>query len=362
MNVIQQRQEGLVQLKKIANKKGYLVFDDIISVTDNLGLSITEVDRISATLQQYGVIVYIDSPPALSSDEVEKYEDYGQINYEQLYLDIIRENPDLSTFISEVRDIIPPQSGEFNLLISQAKDGNKFAFDRIYMSNLRHVVRISWNKCKLNNNELADVIQIGSMGLLKAIKKFDPNGFQIFGSYASLWISQYIDRFSPSIQPLIYLPAHIKFLVYQALSIINEIESPDLPYENNKFLVVKIADKLHIDFEKAELVLHYCNQPLYLNDISMEELETHFIDESNAESINQNILQDTFETMFLNVLKKREEEIIKLRFGFNDGKEKTLQEIADLKGLTRERIRQIETKALSRLINAANRYGLYDLL
>ncbi|MBE6083534.1 sigma-70 family RNA polymerase sigma factor [Acidilutibacter cellobiosedens] len=298
--------------------------------------------------------------PSLAYKQKGGYKDFVMVNYDRLYGDVLKDTPELESFIKEVMRIVPLQPKEFDFLMEQSKNGNKYATERIFLCCLKRVIYISWNEHRKGSSELEDIIQIGSMGLYKAIKKYDFSRSLRFNSYVSLWIFKYINVHESFVRLPIHLPSRFRNLVNQALRYIDIHPYYSLPFEDNYDLVKEVAAKLDIGYEKTLLVLRYCNPPIHFEDIQ-ENLKAVSEDEAYREVYRQlevEELKKIFKKMFEDVLNRRESKVIRLRFGFDMDKGMTLQDVGDILGVTKERIRQIEKKAIKKLRKAAKKFKL----
>lgn len=342
------------ELVSISQTKGYLSFDDILDMTDKFDLPLDDVDRISDRLLTNGIILRENDNHALSTeDEDDESNNRSKIDYDLMFDEIIETYPSLRGFINEVRLIPPPQVKEVDSLIYQAIDGNKYAYDRIIKMYLKVVVRMAYLLSKQYYLPLEDTIQDGVIGLISAYESFDPTSGKRFSTQIGWIIRNAILREAQTINPQVYFPVHVKEQLFSIYDIVFEHQCE---YCSDKMicpeLVQNISDKLEIDNETAYLFLQYLidyesldlileNNDCFFSDNG--EVEEQIVEEIYAAEVKQQLL------VVLANLKERESEVLKHRYGFYNGQEKTLEEVGSIFGVTRERVRQIEAKAIRKL-------------
>lgn len=244
----------------------------------------------------------------------------------------------------------------------QIANGNTYARDRLILIHMRIVLKIALSMSKQYQLNIEDAVSAGFIGLITAVGRFDPNGFSAFQSYASLWIQQNIQRECNPIWTEYYFPAHYKEKMLPAyqkykqhycascvdndicINLLNEIaEFGDITIEQaEEYLdaaLVQVNGKQSIeqlaeleDDEKADNPRY----GLYIDDHSLFDI------------ICRRLLKDAIDKI-LNSLTEREEKVIRLRYGLDSSDTMTLEEVGKLFGVTRERIRQIESKAIRKL-------------
>ena len=201
-------QEALLEL---ANRQGYLTFDDFLHASETFSLSVTELDYISEIIQLRGVIVYENAPgKKRDNEEDEEASDYSRTDYEKVYAGILDLEPQLEAFIEEVKRVPPPQWGEVNILAKQSAEGNGYARERLITLYLRNVCKIALSMTMQYDLDIEDAIACGVIGLINAVDRYDSSGFSAFHSYASLWIQQGIQRDCSPLWMNYYFPAHFK--------------------------------------------------------------------------------------------------------------------------------------------------------
>lgn len=346
---------ALLSLINLSESKEFITFDDVMDCSDKYMLTIQEVDWLSNEIVNHGIIVY-DSDPTKTSyvEEQDEVDDFAQVDYEKIYKRVLELDSSLEEFIDYVRDIIPPQYKEVSQLKVQVAEGNKHARKRMIEMYIRVSIRIALQRAEAYDLEIADTIQDGCVGLINAVDKYSPYTSDPFNSYTSYWIFQNITREQATCSPLIYYPVHKKEQFFQ---IFQEIKNYGCLNCENILNCSKaqeiVCQKLECSRKEAEETILTCvpEESLdYLIENSDEKNEKEF-DES-YDNINEWIEQYSAEQIvkdLFSVLKPREIKVIKARFGFDDRIEKTLEEVGNIEGVTRERIRQIENKAIKKM-------------
>ena len=367
------RQEALTYLLDKADKQGYVTFDDIMDCADANSLPIQDFDWLSSAITTRGILVYDEAPTASNriaqDSEDDDYNDYAQSDYESVYDRIIELDESLRDFVTEVRNIKPPQWKEFSQLKYQVTEGNLHARERMIEMHLRIALRIALQRAEAYDMDIQDAVGEACIGLVTAVDKYDPDTNGAFGSYAAMWILQNISRRQPTQRALMYYPVHKKdpyFSAYPLLKAAGYVG--DIDAINDSEVYDMLQKKLSFTNEQTEDVI-YATIPFesyeetYLMFFENDDVfEKHDFEENASNLIPEELIieDDTFDKVsemmlrkqlleVLGTLKEREQQIIELRYGLNDGSEKTLEEVGAVFNLTRERIRQIESKALRKL-------------
>lgn len=382
-------ESALANLIQLSSEKGFLVFDDIYDEVDKWFLSIRDVDYLSSSIVTRGIIVYDEAPvtDAAGSSE-DEYDDYAQRDYEAVFNRVIELDSDLKDLINAVRAIVPPQAHEMDQLKYQVQEGNLYARERVIQMHLRFAVRIALQRAETYDCEISDTLQEALIGLVTAVDKYDPDSSGPFGSYASLWILQNIGRAQATQRPAVYYPVHKKegyFTMYPILKGNGYLNS-DIWTDSEVRRIIQ--DRLDCGIDQAEDIIRQ-SMPIesldviyemFLKNIDVDEIQENIIENEIQPNVFQNINPDAFywndgiyeeieqralgETLekLMGELSEREQAVLIARYGFEDGVEKTLEEVGQTFGVTRERIRQIESKALRKLSHPTRIRELKDFL
>ena len=297
-------------------KKGFVTENEILDLCTEYNLPFHRVDYVCDKIISKGVLISDNSPIQTKLDN--EAVDYAQGDYESVYRKVLYICPEMKTIINQIRMITPPQKGEIKRLIVQSKSGNNYAREKLIKMHLRMVLKIALQYIDRTTLSVEDLFSVGCLGLIKAVDSYDEHDHSYFGSYSSLWISQHIDRFIMTKGSMISLPVYLNGK-YDGI----EIYSLDEMLENGE------------DFDlKSDYDIYEISGKHFLNEMVKNALKT---------------------------LSEKEEKVLVLRFGLNGGKEFTLEEIGEIFGLTRERIRQLENKALKKMKRSLGVMHIYEL-
>jgi len=351
MSNISIHQKIIDKLYIIYEKQGYVTEDFIFDEVVKYDLPLDEVDHIVDKLLSIGVIIRDETDDELD-DENDVY-DRSKIDYEKLFHDVESIDLSIQPFINKLREIRPPQNRECQNLMPQAKNNNQFAKERIIEMYLKVVVRIAYSYHIKYEFPLAETIQDGCIGLVVAFDKYELGKQEKFSIYAPWWIRQNILRRAPIQNPSVYAPVYIKNKLFNIYDIIKDFCYDQYNSKNIcSDLLLAVAGRLECNQIEAEEYLGYLNLFQSVEEL-MEENETVFNDcnmveeemifEINKKEFNRAVIE-IFQTF-----DPREVRVLFLRFGFEDDKAWTLEEIGHEFGVTRERIRQIEAKAIKKI-------------
>lgn len=371
------RQEALTYLLNKAEKLGYVTFDDIMDCADDRNLPIQDFDWLSSSITSRGILVYDDAPAKRAlNEDVNEYDDFAQSDYEDVYNRIIELDISLEPFVKEVRSIKPPQWRELSQLEYQVIEGNKYARNRMIEMHLRIALRIALQRAETYDMDIQDSVSEACIGLITAVDKYNPDLNGAFSSYASMWIMQNISRRQPTQRPLMYYPVHKKDAYFSAYPILKSAGyAGDIDSLRNHEVYELLEDRLSFTYKQTEEVIYatipfesYEELCLMFSETKCESDEDkefyprELVIENNAEEIIDNAMLRKQIGETLETLSERERKVLVLRYGLYDGKERTLEEIGVIFHLTRERIRQIEAKALRKLRHPSQIKKLKDYL
>ena len=313
---------------------------DHIDVLDLLYSELTEagVELISATEP---------SPEDFSDQWVAEDPEEEIVLSEQTYMDDIADDS-VRLYLREIGKIPLLNAEEELALAKRVVAGDKLAKDQMAEANMRLVVSIA-KRYVGRGLDLLDLIQEGNTGLLRAVEKFDPDkGFK-FSTYATWWIRQAITRAIADHSRTIRIPVHMVETLNRISrvnrNLVNEIGREPTPEE--------LAQRTGVPAKKVRLILESSRKPLSLETPIGEDSELgDFLEDKSAGSPNESLLNQDLTTQVeraLSMLSPKEKEILRLRFGIGEEGEHTLEEVGKRFEVTRERIRQIEAKALRKL-------------
>jgi RNA polymerase primary sigma factor len=305
----------------------------------------------------------IEPTPDDFAEEEEEWQEEEEPTTAGTYLDDISDDS-VRLYLREIGKI-PLLTPEEELALAQkVKSGDKDAKDKMAEANMRLVVSIA-KRYSGRGLDFLDLIQEGNTGLLRAVEKFDPDkGFK-FSTYATWWIRQAITRAIADQARTIRIPVHMVETINKLLRTQRRM-TQEL---NREPTIDELAKEMEMEPEKIEYVMKIKQDITSLDanvrDDDDDSVLGDFIEDEDAqspeESATTQLLKEQVKDM-LSVLTEREQKILKMRFGLEDGKSHTLEEVGQEFSVTRERIRQIEAKALSKLRKHKDAKKLYEYL
>lgn len=360
-------------LTEQAAVNGFITYDDLMDVLDENSIPLTKTDYIAEQLSANGYKIFDHSPTQdeitgdhAASDNV-TFADYAQTDYNEVFQKVIEIDPGLSSLVEYLKTVRAAQHGESTYLFKHI-NSIPSAATRIFEMNFRSVVRLALYSYVPGEAELADLIQQGALGLLHAIRKYDYSSDKAFGSYMNYWIIQYLSRGNPYRGNGCYFPVHMQELLRSLLPIIENHHCPECPpnYLECPKLIMACSQKAEVGYHDASKLLSYTVSSISIDNIIDEE--EGYIDYSSiGEDISLDIDKQIDDKLcaesiseLLNCLTDKERSIIKMRFGFDQRDCMTLEECGAVFGITKERVRQIETKALRKLSMPIRAKRIYD--
>jgi RNA polymerase primary sigma factor len=360
-NTFEQIKNDLVEKAK---KEGKIDQRAILTAIPDTPDNAEVLDALYTELADLNVnIVGAAEAAAGFTDEWEEEEEEEVVLNEQVYLDDIADDS-VRLYLREIGKI-PLLTAEEELALAQrVVAGDKRAKDQMAEANMRLVVSIA-KRYVGRGLDLLDLIQEGNTGLLRAVEKFDPDkGFK-FSTYATWWIRQAITRAIADQARTIRIPVHMVETINKLLRTQRRLTQELNREPTNE----EIAQAMEIEVEKVEHIMKI-KQDISSLDASVRDDEedsvlADFIEDEDTispeESATGSLLKEHVKEM-LGSLTEREQKILKLRFGLEDGKSHTLEEVGQEFSVTRERIRQIEAKALAKLRKHKDSKKLHDYI
>lgn len=348
------------ELIELGQKKGYITFEELANALKGLEMDADSLDQLYNTFIELGISVITEEDEA--SGGAKKEEEVVVLDDEDLTKDVNINDP-VRMYLKEIGRISLLSTEEEMDLSIRVANGEEEARNILAESNLRLVVSIA--KRYVGRGLLfLDLIQEGNIGLMKAVEKFDFGKGYKFSTYATWWIRQAITRALADQARTIRVPVHMVETINKMARIQRQmtLELNREPSEE------ELAKKMGISVEKVREVIKISQDPVSLETPIGEEDDSHlgdFIkDESSLspeEYATNEILKEEIKSV-LSTLQPREQQVLELRFGLIDGTSYTLEEVGKRFNVTRERIRQIEAKALRKLRHPSRAKKLKDFM
>ena len=359
MNELKTFEERKNELLKKGKENGFLTFEELANTLKGLEMDAESLDELYNFLHDNNIEVVAESEPDSDDDSGD-----SDLLLEDISLPKnLSINDPVRMYLKEIGRISLLSTEEELELSKRIEEGDEEAKSILAEANLRLVVSIA-KRYVGRNLSFLDLIQEGNIGLMKAVDKFDSSKGYKFSTYATWWIRQAITRAIADQAKTIRVPVHMVETIKKLKRVQRQLtlELDREPTEE------EISKELGIPEDKVREIIKISLDPLSLETPIGEEDDSHlgdFVKDENSLSpeeyaINE-VLKDEISELLL-TLTEREEQVIKLRFGLVDGTCRTLEEVGTIFGVTRERIRQIEAKALRKLRHPSRSKKLKDYL
>ena len=357
-----EKQAAVVDLMEQGKAKGKLTTKEITDALEELDFDAEQMDKLYDSLEGLNIEIIEDYNPEedvdFTKDESLNLELEAALASEGVNID----DP-VKVYLKEIGRV-PLLSAEEEIeLATRMNEGDAYARKRLSEANLRLVVSIA-KRYVGRGMQFLDLIQEGNLGLIKAVEKFDyTKGFK-FSTYATWWIRQAITRAIADQARTIRIPVHM----VETINKVKKVSSQLLHKNGHDPSAEEIAEVLDMPVDKVREIMRAAQEPVSLETPIGEEEDSHlgdFIPDDDApapaDAASHTLLKEQLSEV-LGTLTEREEKVLRLRFGLEDGRSRTLEEVGKEFDVTRERIRQIEAKALRKLRHPSRSKKLKDFI
>ena len=357
-----EKRNAVTELMEQGKAKGKLTTKEITDFFEEVDFDGEQIEKFYDSLESFNIEIVEDFVPETDIDfplDVNMNEDLeASLSTEGISID----DPE-KVYLKEIGRV-PLLSAEEEIeLATRMGQGDNYARKRLSEANLRLVVSIA-KRYVGRGMQFLDLIQEGNLGLIKAVEKFDyTKGFK-FSTYATWWIRQAITRAIADQARTIRIPVHM----VETINKVKKVTSQLLHKNGHDPSAEEIAAELDMPVDKVREIMRVAQEPVSLETPIGEEEDSHlgdFIQDDDApapaEVASNTLLKEQLGDV-LGTLTDREEKVLRLRFGLEDGRSRTLEEVGKEFNVTRERIRQIEAKALRKLRHPSRSKRLKDFL
>lgn len=351
------------ELTEQGKAKGQLSTKDILDAIGEIDFDPEQLEKFYDTLESLGVEIVEDFDD-IPLDNIElELAATGETNTPDAGDGSVTIDDPVKVYLKEIGRVPLLTSEEEIDLAIRIKEGDSAAKKRLSEANLRLVVSIA-KRYLGRGMQFLDLIQEGNLGLIKAVEKFDyTKGFK-FSTYATWWIRQAITRAIADQARTIRIPVHM----VETINKVKKVSSQLLHTNGHEPSAEEISEVLDMPVDKVREIMRVAQEPVSLETPIGEEEDSHlgdFIPDDDApapaDAASHTLLREQLSEV-LDTLTPREEKVLRLRFGLEDGRSRTLEEVGKEFNVTRERIRQIEAKALRKLRHPSRSKKLKDFL
>ncbi len=345
--------------------KGSLSNSEIMEALEDVDYDIEQIEKLFETLENAGIEItgYLDAPEFEEIEsEIERYESAEDMEKMLAQEGLAIDDP-VRMYLKEIGKVSLLDADRELSLAQKMTEGNNKAKMELVEANLRLVVSIA-KRYVGKGMFFLDLIQEGNLGLMKAVDKFDYRKGYKFSTYATWWIRQAITRAIADQARTIRIPVHMVETIHK----VSRIQRQLLQELGHEASAEEIAEGMNMSADKVREIMKIALDPVSLETPIGEEEDSHlgdFIEDVDspapAEAASYTLLREQLSEV-LHTLTPREESVLKLRFGLDDGRTRTLEEVGRVFNITRERIRQIEAKALRKLRHPSRSKRLKDYL
>ncbi len=358
-----EKKMSLSELIENGKAKGKLTTKEITDFIEEMDFDVEQVDKIYDMLENNNIEIVEDFSATedldldISDIERETIDEDGAI------IEGISIDDPVKVYLKEIGRVPLLTTEEEVELAERMVNGDPYARKRLSEANLRLVVSIA-KRYVGRGMQFLDLIQEGNLGLIKAVEKFDhTKGFK-FSTYATWWIRQAITRAIADQARTIRIPVHM----VETINKVKKVSSQLLHQNGHEPTAEEIAAELDMSTDKVREIMRVAQEPVSLETPIGEEEDSHlgdFIPDDDApapaDAASHTLLKEQLSEV-LKTLTPREEKVLRLRFGLDDGRPRTLEEVGKEFNVTRERIRQIEAKALRKLRHPSRSKKLKDFI
>ncbi len=362
---LDEKKSAIKTLIEKGKKQGKLESHEIMDVLEGIDIDVKQIEKIYEDLEQLGIEITNDLDIDIDSEILEMEGEFRNADEEEISSvpEGISVEDHVRMYLKEIGKVPLLSMEEEVELATKMVDGDETAKSRLVEANLRLVVSIA--KRYVGRGMLfLDLIQEGNLGLIKAVEKFDYTKGYKFSTYATWWIRQAITRAIADQARTIRIPVHMVETINKLMRIQRQLIQ-ELGREPQ---LEELSKEMNMPIDKVKEIMKIAQEPVSLETPIGEEEDSHlgdFIPDDDspapADAAFYTLLREQLNEV-LNTLTPREAQVLRLRFGLEDGRTRTLEEVGKVFNITRERIRQIEAKALRKLRHPSRSKRLKDYL